>query len=133
MAVYPQVSADVPDFNPRGCQKGASYSALLYSPDRLLYPLRRVGERGAHKWKRISWDEALAEIADRCIDAVTESGPDAVVLEPGGSLASTAWRIGVERLVNMLDGVELDTNTELDDGQAGAAVTMGTPVSSLAQ
>lgn len=129
-AAYPPVSSDVPDFNPRGCQKGASYSALLYSPDRLLYPLRRVGERGAHKWKRISWDEAFSEIADRLIDAVTESGPDSVVLEPGGSLASTAWRIGVERMVNMLDGVELDTNTELDDGQAGAAVTMGTPVSS---
>lgn len=129
-AAYPAVREDVPDFNPRGCQKGASYSALLYSPDRLLYPLRRIGERGEHKWKRVSWDEALAEIADRLIDAVTESGPDAVLLEPGGSLASTAWRIGVERLVNMLDGVELDTNTELDDGQAGAAVTMGTPVSS---
>ncbi len=129
-AGYPVVRDDVPDFNPRGCQKGASYSALLYSPDRLLYPLRRVGERGEHKWKRVSWDEALSEIADRLIDAVTESGADAVVLEPGGSLASTAWRIGVERLVNMLDGVELDTNTELDDGQAGAAVTMGTPVSS---
>jgi len=127
---YPAVSADVPDFNPRGCQKGASYSALLYSPDRLLYPLRRVGERGAHKWKRITWNDALTEIADRLVDAVTESGPDSVVLEPGGSLASTAWRLGVERTVNMLDGVELDTNTELDDGQAGAAVTMGTPVSS---
>jgi DMSO reductase family type II enzyme molybdopterin subunit len=129
-AAYPAVSADVPDFNPRGCQKGACYSALLYSPDRLLYPLRRVGDRGAHRWKRVTWDEALAEIADRLIDAVTETGPDSVVLEPGGSLASTAWRIGVERMVNMLDGVELDTNTELDDGQAGAAVTMGTPVSS---
>jgi anaerobic selenocysteine-containing dehydrogenase len=64
------------------------------------------------------------------IDAVPRSGPDSVVFDQGGSLASTAWLLGVERLVRMLDGVELDTNTELDDGQAGAAVTLGTPVSS---
>jgi len=128
--VYPAVSPEVPDFNPRGCQKGACYSALMYAPDRLRYPLRRVGERGSGRWKRVSWDEALAEVADKLLNAVTETGPDAVVLEPGGSLASATWRVAVQRLVRMLDGVELDTNTELDDGQAGAAVTFGTPVSS---
>lgn len=127
---YPAVNDEVPDFNPRGCQKGACYSALMYAPDRLRYPLRRVGPRGSGKWKRISWDEAYRETADQLIDAVTLAGPDSVALEPGGSLASATWRLGVQRLVDMLDGIELDTNTELDDGQAGAAVTMGTPVSS---
>ncbi len=57
---YPQVSPDVPDFNPRGCQKGACYSALMYAPDRLTHPLRRVGERGSGRFKRVSWDEALS-------------------------------------------------------------------------
>ncbi len=128
--VYPAVAAEIPDFNPRGCQKGACYSALMYAPDRLRYPLRRVGRRGSGQWKRVSWDEALSEVADKLLDAVTEAGPDSVVLEPGGSLASATWRVAVERLVKMLDGLELDTNTELDDGQAGAAVTFGTPVSS---
>ncbi len=127
---YPAVSSDVPDFNPRGCQKGACYSSLMYAPDRLRYPLRRVGPRGAGRWKRISWDEALAQIADSLLDAVSTDGPDAVALDPGGSLASATWRIAVGRLVEMLDGVELDTNTELDDGQGGAAITFGTPVSS---
>ncbi len=127
---YPQVSPDVPDFNPRGCQKGACYSALMYAPDRLSHPLRRVGERGSGRWRRVTWDEALSEIADALIDTVVSGDAEAVVLEPGGSLASGTWRVGVERLIRMLDGVELDTNTELDDGQAGAAVTYGTPVSS---
>jgi len=127
---YPQVRPDVPDFNPRGCQKGACYSALLYAPDRLRHPLRRVGERGSGRWKRIGWDEALREVADALIDAVSSGRTDGVVLEPGGSLASATWRVAVERLTQMLDGIELDTNTELDDGQGGAAVTFGTPVAS---
>ncbi len=127
---YPAVNAELPDFNPRGCQKGASYSALIYAPGRLRYPLRRVGERGSGKWRRLSWDEALSEVADAMIDAAVKQGPDSVVLDQGGSLASATWRAAVERIVAMLDGLRLDTNTELDDGQAGAAVTLGSPVSS---
>lgn len=45
------------------CPKGLAYTQLLYHPDRLKYPLKRVGERGEGKWKRISWDEALDTIA----------------------------------------------------------------------
>ncbi|MFQ5515207.1 MAG: molybdopterin-dependent oxidoreductase [Myxococcota bacterium] len=127
---YPQVSPDVPDFNPRGCQKGACYSALLYAPDRLRHPLRRAGPRGSGRWRRVSWDEALREIADRLIDALERDEPETIVLDPGGNLASGTWRVALERLIRMLDGIELDTNTELDDGQGGAALTFGTPVAS---
>ena len=41
------------------CAKGAAGINQLYDPDRVLYPMRRVGKRGEGKWKRISWDEAL--------------------------------------------------------------------------
>jgi len=51
--------AGTPDFFPRGCQKDACYSKLMVSPQRLRYPLERVGPRGSGKWRRISWDEAL--------------------------------------------------------------------------
>src|SRR3990167_1967223 len=44
-AIYAQTNASVPDFNPRGCQKGMSYSDLMYDPTRIKYPMRRVGER----------------------------------------------------------------------------------------
>src|SRR4030042_4732343 len=60
---YPVIDATGPDWNPRGCQKGCSYSNMMYNPDRVKYPMRRVGERGSGKWKRISWDEAFDEIA----------------------------------------------------------------------
>lgn len=53
------------------CPKGKASPELLYHPDRLLYPLRRKGERGENKWERISWDEALGEMAER-LDAVRE-------------------------------------------------------------
>ena len=63
-AVMAATNPSYPDFNPRGCQKGICTSQLMYGPSRLTYPLKRVGPRGGGQWKRISWDEALTEIAD---------------------------------------------------------------------
>ena len=62
-ADYPQVRPDVPDFNPRGCQKGACFSERMYDGSRLQYPLKRVGERGAGRWERVSWEGALRDVA----------------------------------------------------------------------
>ncbi|MBI5043998.1 MAG: molybdopterin-dependent oxidoreductase [Nitrospirae bacterium] len=62
---YPQISPDIPDANPRGCNKGALHSQSLYEKDRILYPMKRTGARGEGKWKRIGWDEAAEEIAEK--------------------------------------------------------------------
>ena len=53
--------------NNRGklCAKGQAGLNLAYNPDRLLYPMRRVGKRGDGGWERISWDEAINEISSR--------------------------------------------------------------------
>src|SRR4051794_4248019 len=47
------------------CGKVARYLDREYSPDRLLYPMRRIGAKGEGKFARITWDEALDEIASR--------------------------------------------------------------------
>ncbi len=73
-AIYEACEPGVPDANPRGCQKGACYTQLMYEGSRITHPLRRVGERGSGSWKRVSWDEALLEIADAMIDAAQSQG-----------------------------------------------------------
>ena len=47
----------------RNCAKGPATHNQIYDPERILYPLKRVGERGEGKWKRITWEQALEEIA----------------------------------------------------------------------
>lgn len=70
-----RISGNPLDPNSQGkiCSKANGMIAYTYYPERLLYPLKRVGKRGEGKWKRISWDAALGEIADR-MRPLRESG-----------------------------------------------------------
>ena len=81
--VRPLRDEDTPDYGPRGCQKGMRHSKYMYGKQRVLYPMKRVGERGAGKWERISWDQAVSEIADKFIEHATESGPDSITFAMG--------------------------------------------------
>jgi anaerobic dimethyl sulfoxide reductase subunit A len=47
------------------CTKAYAHIRNLNAPNRLLYPMKRIGEKGAGKWERISWDEALDTIANK--------------------------------------------------------------------
>src|SRR5574342_1204784 len=49
----------------RNCAKGPATYNQVYDPERILYPLKRVGKRGEGKWERITWDQALNEIAEK--------------------------------------------------------------------
>lgn len=61
-----------------GCVKGQTNPQRLYSPKRNLYPLKRVGERGAGQWERISWDEAITTIADAMKSSQEQYGDSSV-------------------------------------------------------
>jgi len=63
--------------------KGLAAVECLYHPDRLKHPLRRMGERGEGKWKRISWDEALQLIADAMNAAKRKYGAESVAFSHG--------------------------------------------------
>jgi anaerobic selenocysteine-containing dehydrogenase len=61
------------------CPKVNRFLDRAYSPDRVLHPLRRTGRKGAGSFERISWDEALAEIAQRLRAVIDASGAEAVL------------------------------------------------------
>ncbi|MCE1183908.1 MAG: molybdopterin-dependent oxidoreductase [Rhodocyclales bacterium] len=63
----------------RACLRGRSYRSRLYSPERLLYPMMRVGERGEGKFKRVSWDEALDFVAKKMVEIKQKYGPTAIL------------------------------------------------------
>jgi thiosulfate reductase / polysulfide reductase chain A len=60
------------------CVKGRAEPERLYHPDRLKYPLKRAGERGEGKWRRISWDEALSAIAEDLTRVRNAYGPESI-------------------------------------------------------
>lgn len=55
----------------------------LYHPDQLMYPLKRVGDRGENRWERLSWDQALDEIADKLKQIKSEYGAESLALDEG--------------------------------------------------
>jgi len=63
----------------RACLRGRSYRQRLYSAERLLYPMMRVGERGEGKFKRVSWDEALTFVAQKMVHLKDTYGPTALL------------------------------------------------------
>ncbi len=124
-ADYPQIRPDVPDFNPRGCQKGACFSERMYDPARVRYPLKRAGERGSGRWKRVSWDEALGEIAESMVTTVVEEGTDRIIWDQGPGITTGTQTAGQARLAVLLDSTSLDMNTEIGDGHRGVGETFG--------
>jgi len=72
------------------CAKGAAGINQLYDPDRVLYPMKRVGKRGEGKWKRISWDEALTEVAGRLKKLRDEGHPEKFMFHYGRMKSSSS-------------------------------------------
>jgi len=72
------------------CARGQAGVNQVYFPDRILHPLKRVGNRGEHKWKRISWDEALDEIAAKLKELRDAGTPELFMYQYGRHKASQA-------------------------------------------
>jgi anaerobic dimethyl sulfoxide reductase subunit A len=63
----------------RACLRGRSYRLRIYSAERLLYPMMRVGKRGEGRFRRVSWDEALDHIARKMLEIKDRYGPTALL------------------------------------------------------
>ena len=80
------------------CEKVARYAERIHHPDRLTHPLRRVGPKGAGQWERISWDEALDEIASRFRAIEEEFGPETIWPYFYAGTMGHVHRDGIDRL-----------------------------------
>ncbi|MBT6405994.1 MAG: molybdopterin-dependent oxidoreductase, partial [Rhodospirillaceae bacterium] len=72
------------------CAKGQAGVNQLYDPDRILHPMKRVGKRGEGKWKRISWDEALNEVAGRLKKLRDDGHPEKFMFHYGRMKSSSS-------------------------------------------
>jgi len=81
------------------CSKGIASAQLAYHPDRLTYPVRRIGPKGSGKWERISWDEALNAIAEQILRYKEEFGSESVVMGYGTGRENEAV---IYRFANLL-------------------------------
>ena len=108
------------------CPKVNRFLDRVYSPDRILSPLRRTGPKGSGQFEPVSWDDALATVADRLHDVVDRYGPEAVLpyssagnqslLACGGLSARFFHRLGASLLDRGLCGPTVGHGVRMTNG-----------------
>ncbi len=113
------------------CAKVAKYLDRVYSPDRVLFPMRRVSPKGATTrdtaaWARIGWDEALNEIASRFRQIAAKFGSEAILpYSYGGTLAVLNGGSIDRRFFHRLGASQLDRTICSSAGEAGLKSVLG--------
>ena len=104
------ISTDMRRWNPQhpplpACARGVGQIERVYHPDRLKYPMRRVGPRGSGEWQRISWDEAVDTVAHEMLRVRNTYG-NAAVLDASrtGSQSMLHGRVAAQRFLYMFGG-----------------------------
>ena len=109
------------------CNKVVDYLTYARSPHRLLYPMRRIGPKGCGEFSRISWDEALDEIAERFRDVIARDGAEAIwPIAGSGSMGLIQGIYGAgRRLWNVLGTSRNDYTLCTIAGGFGTGYTLG--------
>ncbi len=120
---------DAPDYGPRGCQKGLRHAKYMYGKQRVLYPMKRVGERGEGKWERIELGTGADEIADKFIDYLTRVRAESVTTGLGTQMVmKRASFDGLGRFATIA-GTELpEAFAGVGDLPTGIYMTVGVPL-----
>jgi anaerobic dimethyl sulfoxide reductase subunit A len=114
---------DLSDPQLRACVRGRAYRRRQYHPDRLKYPMKRVGKRGEAKFERIGWEEALDMLAGQLKRVKTAYGNDAILVPYGtGSYNQTNGRQTAARLMNLFGG-----SLGFYNSYSWACISMATP------
>jgi anaerobic selenocysteine-containing dehydrogenase len=109
------------------CTKVSHYLERTYAPDRVLHPLRRVGAKGAGEFRRISWDEALDEIAARLKAlAASGDGPESILpLSYAGTMGMVQYSSMDRRFFHRLGASILERTLCSSAGKFGLKATLG--------
>lgn len=112
----------------RACLRGRAYRQRVYAPDRLLYPMKRVGDRGEGKFERISWGEALDRVAGELKRVRETYGPASILLaQMTGDVCSLNNFGAMDRLLSMAGGYTSPWGvTSFQAGVYASLVTYGT-------
>ena len=100
---YTTGDAAFEDPQPRACLRGRTYRRWANGPDRVNYPMKRVGRRGEGKFERVSWDEALDDIAEKLQGIIDDYGNESVFVTYATGVSSTTAR-SLYRFMNCLGG-----------------------------
>src|SRR3954468_7751457 len=107
------------------CTKVAHYLERTYAPDRLLYPMRRVGKKGEGKFKRITWDEALGEIAAH-LKSLAAENPDTILpCSYAGTMGMVQYSSMDRRFFHRLGATLLERTLCSTAGKFGLRATLG--------
>jgi anaerobic selenocysteine-containing dehydrogenase len=110
------------------CTKVSRYTERTYSPDRLLYPLRRVGKKGEGKFERISWDEALDAIAAR-LKPLADTEPESILpYSYAGTMGLVQGESMSSRFFHKIGASLLDRTICASAGATGYRYTIGASV-----
>lgn len=91
------------------CERGRAYLSTFLSPRRLRFPLKRIGERGEGRFKRISWEDAIEEIAREWKRITERYGPESRYFNPGSGVCTTTMPDAFAKRLAALDGGFLDS------------------------
>ncbi len=108
------------------CIKTNYYLERLYSPQRIKYPMRRVGPKGSGQFERVSWDDALDIIAERFKAIIAEDGAEAILpYSYAGTMGLLSNASMDRRFFNYMGASLLDRTICSSAGKVGYGYTMG--------
>ena len=111
------------------CTKVSRYLERTYHPERLLYPLKRIGKKDSGQFQRISWDEALDTIATK-LNEIRQRNPQAILpCSYGGTLGKVQQEGMAARFFNRIGAALLDRTVCASAGGAALKASMGAGVS----
>ena len=112
-------SSDNPVFRDNICMKGIVAPKGFANPNRLMHPLKRVGERGSGQWEQVTWEEAFADIGARLKKIIADHGPEA------WAVSTSPWNTGTDnglgrRIMNNIGAPNWTSGVALCAGNTAA-------------